>query len=304
MKAYFSHDADARRDLRMLEIRTIYGAAGYGWFWMLVEMMREQESHTLPWSPHFLCIELSTDVETLGRFLDDCTRIGLFKRNKTHFWAESLIERMKIMREKSDKARDAVGKRYDRSTSVERSYSERSTDDLRSNYNININRNIKDPNKDLVDTKNVDNSAVTPAEGSVSEKVSFGERNLVWLKPKERERFVAELGEDGFSRCVDLLEHWILGKQPDSGRKTKEAAEALRKGRNARACFDAWVVKKYRADLAETAKSNRTLALATRQPGIMPTHIEKSENYIQSIFNAAREADRAAENTTIEVLKQ
>ncbi len=304
MKSYFSHDADARRDLRMLEMRAIHGAAGYGWFWMLVEMMREQENHMLPWSPHFLCIELSTDADTLARFLDDCTRIGLFKKNKTHFWAESLIERMKIMRERSDKARDAVSKRADRkaveSTNDVRSYNDSRTDVERNLYNINI----KDPSTDLTLLKKEEPPPEESGGISVSEKDAFGEHRLVWLKPKERDRFVAELGEEGFNRCVGLLESWILSKQPESGRKSKEAQEAIRKGRNARGCFDAWVVKKHRADLAENAKSDRSLALSKRGLNSMPAHIEKSENYIQSLFAAAREADRMAEATTVEALKQ
>ena len=40
---WFKHDYNARNDEKVLELRSVYGAEGYGVFWMLVESMAETE---------------------------------------------------------------------------------------------------------------------------------------------------------------------------------------------------------------------------------------------------------------------
>ena len=44
---YFSHDSNARHDPRIIKLRRQYGAEGYGVFFMLVEILREQDDYTL-----------------------------------------------------------------------------------------------------------------------------------------------------------------------------------------------------------------------------------------------------------------
>ena len=44
---YFSHDANARQDPKILEMISVYGIEGYGRYWILVEMLREQSDYTL-----------------------------------------------------------------------------------------------------------------------------------------------------------------------------------------------------------------------------------------------------------------
>ena len=41
---YFSHDYNARNDEKILELRSEFGAEGYGVFWMIVETMAENEN--------------------------------------------------------------------------------------------------------------------------------------------------------------------------------------------------------------------------------------------------------------------
>lgn len=40
---WFKHDYNARNDEKILELRSVFGAEGYGVFWMLVESMAETE---------------------------------------------------------------------------------------------------------------------------------------------------------------------------------------------------------------------------------------------------------------------
>ena len=44
---YFSHDSNAITDTKILNMRADYGLEGYGLFWAIIEMMRNEESYKL-----------------------------------------------------------------------------------------------------------------------------------------------------------------------------------------------------------------------------------------------------------------
>ena len=44
---YFSHDCNARNDEKILAMRSVYGLEGYAMFFMIVEIMREQNEYKL-----------------------------------------------------------------------------------------------------------------------------------------------------------------------------------------------------------------------------------------------------------------
>ncbi|MFG6179738.1 Lin1244/Lin1753 domain-containing protein, partial [Halomonas sp. THAF12] len=44
---YFSHDGNARNDPKILSMRSVYGSEGYGWYWIIIEMLREQEDYKI-----------------------------------------------------------------------------------------------------------------------------------------------------------------------------------------------------------------------------------------------------------------
>ena len=112
-RIYFSHDADAHRDPKSLALIAKYGFKGYGWFWRILEAMREQPSYSLPWdvpesgnddqAPQFPNISVlsfmsmlnasSTDVE---RFINDCIHFfKLFVWEDGKITSESFLRRMK-----------------------------------------------------------------------------------------------------------------------------------------------------------------------------------------------------------------
>ena len=45
---YFSHDSNARNDHRIMKLRMDLGMEGYGIYWAIIEMLREQANYTLP----------------------------------------------------------------------------------------------------------------------------------------------------------------------------------------------------------------------------------------------------------------
>jgi hypothetical protein len=109
---YFSHDAGARRDPKIVQMMSVYGYEGYGWYWAIVEMMREEQGHKLDWTGKYffqgLANELSTNAERMLTFVDDCVEeFKLFQKDDTHVWSESLLRRMKKYQNLIEQRREA-----------------------------------------------------------------------------------------------------------------------------------------------------------------------------------------------------
>lgn len=114
---YFSHDRNARGDPKILEMRSVYGALGYGWFWILVELMSEQEGYKLDISSkyafHGLASQMQCDPEKAEQFITDCIEeFKLFDSDSKLFWSNTLLRRMGKAHEKSEKARKSAETRW------------------------------------------------------------------------------------------------------------------------------------------------------------------------------------------------
>jgi hypothetical protein len=112
---YFPHDSNARHDPKICDIRSKHGAAGYGWYFMLVEMLREQDGYKLPLSKcNAYAMQMQTTGEALAEFIQDCIEAELFRSDNTRFWSESLIKRMLELDEKRENRRKAAQIRWDK----------------------------------------------------------------------------------------------------------------------------------------------------------------------------------------------
>lgn len=115
---YFSHDANARNDPKILAMRSIYGAAGYGWFWIIVEMLREQDNYRLPldkYTGNALAMQMQCTPEEARKFIEDCiNEFHLFASDGEYFWSDSLCRRMAQYDAKAIKARKAAQARWEK----------------------------------------------------------------------------------------------------------------------------------------------------------------------------------------------
>jgi hypothetical protein len=118
---YFPHDANARNDPKLRAMRTVYGAEGLGWFWMLVEILREQENYKLPvnkYTFNALAMELGCQPTQIEKFLKDCAFEftdpdgPLFYFDEQFLWSKSLLRRMEAIDNKRLQARNAVLSRW------------------------------------------------------------------------------------------------------------------------------------------------------------------------------------------------
>jgi hypothetical protein len=115
---YFSHDANARNDLKILQMRSVYGYQGYGWYWAIVESMREQEDFRISMRGQYVWDAIATalqcDCNMAQKFVDDCVNeFKLFESDGEFFWSDSLCQRMDKMNHKSKKARNSANVRWD-----------------------------------------------------------------------------------------------------------------------------------------------------------------------------------------------
>jgi hypothetical protein len=116
---WFSHDANARRDQKITMMRLVYGAEGYGWFWMLVELMREAPEHKIKITGKFtltaLARELDAEPKKLEKYINDCIcEFELFQTDGDFLWSPSLLARTKKYHETVDKRREAASKRWNK----------------------------------------------------------------------------------------------------------------------------------------------------------------------------------------------
>ena len=108
---YFSHDSNARNDIKIKAMIAKYGYEGYGMYWVVIEMLRETKDYELPLEEYtFLALQqefngCSTDVQ---QYINDCINtFKLFSSDGEMFWSESLKRRMIPLDAKREQARQA-----------------------------------------------------------------------------------------------------------------------------------------------------------------------------------------------------
>lgn len=115
---YFSHDLNARNDPKILALRSVYGMEGYGRYWVLIEMMREQADYKLMLSKYVwnaLAMQMQCDASAAQQFVEDCiNEFNLFESDGDAFWSNSLIRRMGKREDKRESARKAAKARWDK----------------------------------------------------------------------------------------------------------------------------------------------------------------------------------------------
>lgn len=114
---YFSHDSNARYDPDILAMVSVYGMAGYGWYWVIIEILREQEDYkfniTKEHSYNAIAMQLYIDCNAAKKFIEDCiNEFDLFISDGENFWSESLLNRMEILANKRQKMKDNANKRW------------------------------------------------------------------------------------------------------------------------------------------------------------------------------------------------
>jgi hypothetical protein len=115
---YFSHDSNARYDPKILAMRAAYGMEGYGRYWCLIEILRDEDGYKLEKTKHLydaLAMQMQCECNAAHDFVDACiNEFGLLHEDDDFIWSDSLIKRMENKDKKSEKARKAARKRWNK----------------------------------------------------------------------------------------------------------------------------------------------------------------------------------------------
>jgi hypothetical protein len=101
---YFSHDSNAKDDFKCMLLIEEMGLEGYGIFWLLIEVLRDQENYKYPLK--FLPSLARKYNTTLAKMRVVVLNYGLFiLEEEKLFFSTSLNKRMALMNGKKEQAR-------------------------------------------------------------------------------------------------------------------------------------------------------------------------------------------------------
>lgn len=215
---YFSHDSNARNDPKILAMRSIYGIKGYGMYWVIVEMLREQNDYKLKKSKYLFnaiamqmqCKEVQPD--DAKTFVEDCVQeFELLAEDDDFYWSQSLLKRMEIKDDVSKKRSEAAKKRWGKVNNTNDS------DDLHSK---------DDANGMQMDSKS---NAIKEKEKKVKEKKTIKDipknkyAEFVSLTSEEYMKLTNEHGEDSVRNMIGVLDNY----KGSSGKRYKSDYRAI-----------------------------------------------------------------------------
>ncbi len=109
---YFPHFSNARNDAKLIKIRRVLGIEGYGIYFMLLEVLREQTGFKFPLhGVEDLAYEWHVSKEKIFSVIND---FGAFEIIDNEFTSSKLILYLQPYIEKSERARVAAKTRWDK----------------------------------------------------------------------------------------------------------------------------------------------------------------------------------------------
>ena len=210
---YFSHDSNALTDTKILNMRADYGLEGYGLFWVIIEMMRNEEDYKLNLNKNtYRAIKTLTntgiDVE---KFINDCIEdYCLFKKEEEKFYSNSLLRRMEQKDKKSAIAREKAQKRWNSNAEAMPEQNNSNANKVKENkVNKNktnkTNKNKKDQRNKIKDIYNK-NCPNLPQVQKLTEK-----------REKAIDKFLKEFSEEQFIQICQTANNtdFLIGKNDE-----------------------------------------------------------------------------------------
>ena len=119
---YFPHDSNSKNDPKIIKLLQKHDWYGYGLYWALIEMLRENEKYELQKEYDVYAYALRTDSKIIKSVIED---FDLFKIDGEKFYSQSLKNRMEKFDKKKEQARKAAMKRWEKKAQKMRPHSER-----------------------------------------------------------------------------------------------------------------------------------------------------------------------------------
>ena len=138
MNQYFSHDYKARSDKKLVSLAMKHGMVGIGLYWCIVEMLYEEGGYVLRNEYERIAFELREHSDSIKSVIEG---FNLFDFDDDKFWSNSVLKRIQLRDEKSEKARKSVEKRWN-NTNVLQSKNDGNTIKVKENKVNKIKENI------------------------------------------------------------------------------------------------------------------------------------------------------------------
>jgi hypothetical protein len=215
---YFSHDTNARRDPKILAMRNDWKLEGYGWYWIIIEMLAEQDGYRLKcnakWVTNAIAMELLCDANRAQEFINSLINdYELLSSDGEYFWSESLIRRMNLKEEKRQKRVEA-GKK-----GAEKRWNNNNPEQDNSNAITKPKRNYG--NAIAKDGKGKESKGKESKVKRVRDTLSF--RDNVLLTQKEFDTLVEKYGMQRANMMLDKLDSY----KGSSGKTYKDDYKAI-----------------------------------------------------------------------------
>jgi hypothetical protein len=145
---YFPHYSIARNDSKLLKLRRVLGIEGYGIYFMLLEILREQTDFRLPIK---VVDELEFDLRvSKEKILSVINGFDLFEVDESFFFSPKLVLYLQPYIEKSERARSAVLTRWNKIKGIENTNVDTNVMQMNNKSNTNDNTINKVNKRDKV----------------------------------------------------------------------------------------------------------------------------------------------------------
>lgn len=109
-KKNLPHSAAERENPNISRLLAVYGAAGYGCYWILLELLSKAPGKMMPLRPEQIkscAIEMHTDLNTAAEIINFCLQNQIFEGDGGFFWSPALRTTTK-KREKPEYPEDSA----------------------------------------------------------------------------------------------------------------------------------------------------------------------------------------------------
>jgi len=110
---YFTHDYNARNDDKILELRSTFGAEGYGVFWMIIESMAENENGGVKATLiGGLSLGYGVAKDRLLEIITFCISIGLLYEEEGVYFSKRMLTHKQMRKSLSESGAEGAKKRW------------------------------------------------------------------------------------------------------------------------------------------------------------------------------------------------
>ena len=102
---YFPHESNARNDIKLVKVRIKYGMEGYGIYFAIIEMLRENDNYEISEDDiPTIAFIISSDAAKVN---DIIRNFGLFRFESGCFYSQALTDKMQEYEKRKEAARAA-----------------------------------------------------------------------------------------------------------------------------------------------------------------------------------------------------